>query len=75
VATNEPTVHPQVQYGHVKPWWNDDVGRGKLIIHQSSVVILPAESPGSKQEGWAKGMKIRPCEVFLFILESDYYTP
>jgi hypothetical protein len=26
------------------------------FVHQNSLVILPAESPGSKQEEWAKGM-------------------
>jgi hypothetical protein len=25
--------NPQVIYGHGKPWWNDDVNKGKLLIH------------------------------------------
>jgi hypothetical protein len=28
--------------------------------------------PGSKQEEWVKGMRIYPCELFLFMLASDY---
>jgi hypothetical protein len=29
------------------------------------------QSSGSKQEDWVKGMRIWPCEVFLFILATD----
>jgi hypothetical protein len=32
--------------------------RKPLIIHQSSLAILPAESSGSKQEEQVKGMMI-----------------
>jgi hypothetical protein len=52
-----------------------DVDIGKLLIH-------PLETSGNhtsshmaaKQEEWAKGMRIWPCKVFLFILASDFFT-
>jgi hypothetical protein len=52
---------PQVIYEHGEPWW--------WYVHQGSLANLPAESSGSKQEEWAKGMSIWPCKVFLFILQ------
>jgi hypothetical protein len=33
------------------------------------------QSSGSKQEEWAKGIRICPCKVRLFILSSDFYMP
>jgi hypothetical protein len=44
-------------YEHGEPWWND-VDRGKLLI-------LTAESPGIKQEEWAKGMKLALGSIFF----------
>jgi len=40
------------------------------FVHQSYLVTLAAESSGGKQEKWAKGMRIWPCKVFLFILAN-----
>jgi hypothetical protein len=45
---------PQVIYEYGEPWWNDDVNRRKLLTH---LATLPAETSGSKQDEWAKGMK------------------
>jgi hypothetical protein len=42
------------------------------FVLQNSLEILPAETPGSKQEELAKGMRIQHCEVFLFILASVF---
>jgi hypothetical protein len=42
---------PQMIYEHGEPWWNDDVGRGKhWFVHHSALIILPAETSGSKHE-------------------------
>jgi hypothetical protein len=57
----------QVIYEHGGPRWNDDVDRGKLLTS-------PPEPSGSKQEEWAKEMRILPYKVFLFILASDFFT-
>jgi hypothetical protein len=43
------------------------------LVHLCSLAILPAERSGSKHEEWAKGMRILPCEMFVFILASDFY--
>jgi hypothetical protein len=32
------------------------------------------QSSGSKQAEWAKGLRIRSCEVFLLILASGFFT-
>jgi hypothetical protein len=42
------------------------------FVHQSSLAMLPAESSGNKQEKW---IRIKPYEVFLLILASDFYIP
>jgi hypothetical protein len=50
-------------YEHGEPWWND-VDRGKLLAHQSSLAIQPAVLSGSKQEEWMKGMFYSRREAF-----------
>jgi hypothetical protein len=48
-----------VIYEHGKPWWNDDVDRGNpLLAHQSSLAIITAQTSGSRQEEWEKGIRI-----------------
>jgi hypothetical protein len=59
-------------YEHGEPWCND-VDRGKLLIRPPELSGNPTSRVGRKQEKWAKG--IMPCEVFLFILASDFYIP
>jgi hypothetical protein len=45
------------------------------FVYQSSLAILHSESSGSKQEEWAKGMGIWPCELFLYTPANDFNTP
>jgi hypothetical protein len=42
------------------------------FVHQSSLVILPAESPGSKLEEWAKGMMNVALQHFCSYFPSDF---
>jgi hypothetical protein len=42
------------------------------FVYQSSLAILPAESYGSRQEEWVKGIRILACKVFLFKLASYF---
>jgi len=64
---------PQVIHGLGEPWCNGMLTeKNSSLLHQSSLAILPAESSGSKQEEWVKGMRIWPCQVFLFILASYF---
>jgi hypothetical protein len=46
--------------------------KNSSLVYQSTLAILLAEISGSKQEEWTKGMRIWPCEVFLFTLASGF---
>jgi hypothetical protein len=46
-----------VTYDRGESWWNDDVNRGKLLIHPPELSSNP-EASGSKKKEWAKGMRI-----------------
>jgi hypothetical protein len=78
---------PQVIYGHGESWWNDVDGENSWLVHHSSLTILTAESPGSKEEEWAKRMInlasrsscVRTCKWFctcrkIFRHEADGFT-
>jgi hypothetical protein len=47
-------------------------GKKSWLVYQSSVAILPAKTYGSKQEEWAKRMRIFLWEAFLFILDRNF---
>jgi hypothetical protein len=63
---------PRVIYEHGEPKWNDDADIGKHLTHPPELWQSYHQTSGSKQEECAKGMRIQPCKIFLFIL-ANYF--
>jgi hypothetical protein len=49
---------PQVIYEHEKPKWNDDADIAKHLTQPPELWPSYHQTPGSKQEECAKGMRI-----------------
>jgi hypothetical protein len=64
-----PLFIPQVIYEHGEPWWN--YVEWKTDSSTKALWQSYQQSFGSKQEERAKGMRILPCKIFLFVLASD----
>jgi hypothetical protein len=70
----------QLAYCSSPGWYMDIEKYGGMMsteensrsVPQNSLAVLPAELSGSKQEERGREWWIWPCEVFLFILTSDF---
>jgi hypothetical protein len=49
---------PQVIYEHEEPKWSDDADVGKHLSHPPELWQPYHQTPGSKQEECAKGMRV-----------------
>jgi hypothetical protein len=73
-------LRPQTSLLFIPRWYKSMENHGEMpagenswLVHQSFLVILPAESSGSKQREWAKG--IMDLKYFYSHLQVISYMP
>jgi hypothetical protein len=70
-AINRPTAHPPMIHGH--PWCKD-IGKGNTwFVYQSSLAILPAETPRRQHEEWTKEREF--CVLVSLIRQRIFNMP